>query len=189
MKFRYIVSLLFIALALGACGRGREDVTPTPVAAFATVTPSASDQTASDSEPAAEGDAAPAEGEAAEEDTAAAEDAAVEDAAAAEGDAAQAEEESPAGDAEKGQTLFATACSACHGPEGKGVPGLGKDMTTSEFIAGLSDQELLDFIKVGRAPTDPLNTTGVLMPPKGGNPALSDQDLMDIIAYIRTIHQ
>jgi hypothetical protein len=26
------------------------------------------------------------------------------------------------------------------------------------------------------------------MPPKGGNPALSDEDLIDIIAYIRTIH-
>ena len=80
-------------------------------------------------------------------------------------------------------------CGACHGPEGKGVTGLGKDMTHSEFIAEKTDAELLEFIKVGRAPDDPLNTTGVLMPPKGGNPALTDQQLMDIIAYVRSIHE
>lgn len=95
----------------------------------------------------------------------------------------------PAGDPAKGQELFVTSCSACHGPEGKGVPGLGKDMTGSEFIAGKSDTELLQFIKQGRDPSDPLNTTGVAMPPKGGNPSLGDEDLQNIVAYIRTIHQ
>jgi disulfide bond formation protein DsbB len=93
------------------------------------------------------------------------------------------------GDPAKGKELFAQTCAACHGPTGEGVQGLGKDMTQSEFIASLSDAELLDFIKKGRAPDDPLNTTGVLMPPKGGNPALTDEQLMDIIAYIRTIHR
>lgn len=93
------------------------------------------------------------------------------------------------GDAEAGKDLFAGTCSACHGPEGKGVPGLGKDMTTSEFIAGKTDDELVAFVKVGRDPSDPLNTTGVAMPPKGGNPALSDEDLYDIVAFIRTLHK
>lgn len=104
--------------------------------------------------------------------------------------AQQAEDagELAAGDPEAGKALFASTCAACHGPNGEGVPGLGKDMTTSEFIAEQSDAELLAFIKAGRAPTDPLNTTGVLMPPKGGNPALTDEQLMDIIAYIREIH-
>jgi disulfide bond formation protein DsbB len=94
----------------------------------------------------------------------------------------------PNGDAAKGKEMFATTCAACHGPAGDGVQGLGKDMTASEFIEGLTDAELLAFIKVGRGPTDPLNTTGVLMPPKGGNPALTDEQLMDIIAYVRQIH-
>jgi mono/diheme cytochrome c family protein len=80
-------------------------------------------------------------------------------------------------------------CSACHGPEGKGVENLGKDMTHSEFIAERTNQELLEFLHVGRAPDDPLNTTGVLMPPKGGNPAYTDEQLMDIIAYVRTLHE
>jgi mono/diheme cytochrome c family protein len=93
------------------------------------------------------------------------------------------------GDVEAGKELFAGTCSACHGPGGEGVPGLGKDMTTSEFIAGKTDDELVAFVKVGRDPSDPLNTTGVAMPPKGGNPALSDDDLYDIVAFIRTLHK
>lgn len=95
----------------------------------------------------------------------------------------------PAGDAAKGKELFATACVACHGPAGEGVQGLGKNMTTSEFIAGLSDAELVEFIKKGRDISDPLNTTGVLMPPKGGNPALNDAQLTDIVAFMRSIHK
>jgi mono/diheme cytochrome c family protein len=95
----------------------------------------------------------------------------------------------PAGDAEKGKQLFTASCSACHGPNGEGVQGLGKDMQHSEFVAGLSDEELLAFIKQGRPIGHPLNTTGVDMPPKGGNPALNDEQLMDIVAFMRSIHE
>ncbi len=65
----------------------------------------------------------------------------------------------PSGDAVAGQELFVGTCSACHGVGGEGVPNLGKDMTVSEFIVSKSDDELVEFIKVGRAPDDPLNTT------------------------------
>lgn len=95
----------------------------------------------------------------------------------------------PAGDAANGEVLFGKSCIACHGAGGIGVQGLGKDMTTSEFITAKTDDELLEFLKVGRAPDDPLNTTGVLMPPKGGNPAFTDEDLVDVIAYVRTLHK
>ena len=104
------------------------------------------------------------------------------------GGAAKADSSALAGDATAGRDKFLATCSACHGPAGEGVPNLGKDMTTSEFIAGKTDAELIAFIKVGRDPSDPLNTTGVAMPPKGGNPALSDQDLADVVAFIRSIH-
>ncbi|GIK41763.1 MAG: hypothetical protein BroJett011_55960 [Chloroflexota bacterium] len=103
--------------------------------------------------------------------------------------AAEAPAQAAVGDPAVGQKLFASTCSACHGPAGEGLPGLGKDMTTSEFIAGKSDDELVAFIKVGRDPSDPLNTTGVAMPPKGGNPALSDEDLYHLVAYMRSIHK
>jgi disulfide bond formation protein DsbB len=94
-----------------------------------------------------------------------------------------------AGDAAKGKELFASTCAACHGPGGEGVKGLGKDLQTSAFAAGLSDEELLAFIKQGRDMSDPLNTTGIAMPPKGGNPALQDGQIVDIVAFIRSIHQ
>ena len=94
-----------------------------------------------------------------------------------------------AGDPVAGEKLFMGTCAACHGPDGQGLPGLGKNLVTSEFVAGKTDSELVEFIKVGRGPDDPLNTTGVTMPPKGNNPALSDEDLYHIVAYIRTIQK
>jgi disulfide bond formation protein DsbB len=87
---------------------------------------------------------------------------------------------------EQGQQLF-TLCAACHGPDARGVPNLGKDLVASEFVHTLSDEELLAFIKTGRPMWDPLNTTGIDMPPKGGNPALTDDDILAIIAYVRTL--
>jgi len=92
------------------------------------------------------------------------------------------------GDPAVGKELF-TTCQACHGVTGEGVPGLGNNLTTSEFVAGKGDAELVEFIKVGRDANDPLNTSGIMMPPKGSNPGLSEQDLFDIVAYIRTIQE
>ncbi|MCL4261846.1 MAG: c-type cytochrome [Anaerolineae bacterium] len=99
------------------------------------------------------------------------------------------EEATSSGDPEAGQPLFVGTCSACHGPEGLGVTGLGKDLTTSTFVSERSDAEMLEFLKTGRPASDPLNTTGVDMPPKGGNPALDDAKLLDIIAYLRTLEK
>jgi disulfide bond formation protein DsbB len=95
----------------------------------------------------------------------------------------------PAGDAAKGATHFATTCSACHGADAKGLPGLGKDLTASDWVKTQTDEQLVNFIKTGRPASDPLNTTGIDMPPKGGNPALTDADITDVVAYIRSINQ
>lgn len=95
----------------------------------------------------------------------------------------------PVGDAANGAKVFSTACVACHGPEGKGVTGLGKDLTTSEWTQQQTDEQLIEFIKRGRDAGDPLNTTGIAMPPKGGNPAMTDQEIADLVAFMRTIHE
>lgn len=91
------------------------------------------------------------------------------------------------GDAEKGATLFVTYCSACHGPDAKGIKGLGRDLTHNEWVQALSDKEFLEYVNTGRPVDDPRNQSGVPMPPKGGNPALKDQEIMDIIAWVRTL--
>jgi len=102
-------------------------------------------------------------------------------------------EEEPApvslGDADAGKEQYDMLCIACHGPGGEGIEGLGKPFTTSTFLKETSDEKMVEFIKVGRPSGDPLNTTGVDMPPKGGNPALTDDQILDIIAYVRTLQE
>ena len=82
---------------------------------------------------------------------------------------------------------YLNAVLAGDGPDATGMPGLGKDMTTSEFIESKSDEELVEFIKQGRGIDDPLNTTGVPMPPMGANPTLTDADVLAIVQFIRSI--
>ncbi len=93
------------------------------------------------------------------------------------------------GNSVQGKQYFMQTCAACHGQDAKGLPKLGKDLITSQFVAEKTDEGLLAYVKEGRLPSDPLNTTGVAMPPKGGNPSLTDEQIMDIIAYMREIHQ
>ena len=101
--------------------------------------------------------------------------------------AADATAATGSGDATHGEELYQGTCAACHGADATGIDGLGKDLHDNEFTNSLSDPELIAFLEVGRPASDPLNTTGVDMPPKGGNPALTDQDLQDIVAYLRTL--
>jgi disulfide bond formation protein DsbB len=44
---------------------------------------------------------------------------------------------------------------------------------------------MVAFLKRGRDISDPLNTTKVPMPPKGGNPALNDKQLADLVVFLR----
>ena len=91
--------------------------------------------------------------------------------------------------AEEGEIVFASLCSACHGLDAKGIEGLGKTLVASEFVRTHTNDELLTFVKTGRPIWDAANTTGVDMPPKGGNPALTDDQIVAVINYIRSIDQ
>ncbi len=89
----------------------------------------------------------------------------------------------------EGKTIYDTLCIACHGPDGTGVEGLGKDLTTSEFFKSSTDSEMVAFIIEGRPATHPDNTTGVDMPPRGGNSELTDDDIANIVAYVRSLEK
>tara|TARA_R110002073_G_scaffold147687_2_gene300619 strand:- start:63202 stop:64056 length:855 start_codon:yes stop_codon:yes gene_type:complete len=86
-----------------------------------------------------------------------------------------------------GREAFLASCSACHGANAEGIEGLGKSFITSEFVRSSSDKDIMTMIKMGRPVWDPANTTGLDMPPKGGNPAITDDQLTDIIGYIRSV--
>jgi disulfide bond formation protein DsbB len=86
-----------------------------------------------------------------------------------------------------GGEIFHESCTACHGASGMGMAGAGKNLVYSDFVAEKDDNALAAFIKRGRDPADPANTTGIGMPPKGGNPTLTDQDLLDVVAFLRSL--
>ncbi len=86
-----------------------------------------------------------------------------------------------------GQGRYLVTCATCHGSDARGSPRLGKSLHDNQFIQGLSDEGLVDFLRTGRSAFDPLNERGVDMPPRGGNPALTDDDLRLIVAYLRSL--
>ena len=90
-------------------------------------------------------------------------------------------------DASQGRESYMATCALCHGAEGEGKSRLGKALQDNSFVGSLSDEELVEFLKEGRPSWDPANERGIDMPPKGGNPALTDEDLTEIVAYLRTL--
>lgn len=86
-----------------------------------------------------------------------------------------------------GFELFVSSCAACHGQGAEGIENQGLPLTTSGFVRSKSDEDLITFIKSGRPVWDPNNTTGIDMPPKGGNPAITDEQLQTIVDYLRAL--
>lgn len=89
--------------------------------------------------------------------------------------------------ADGGHRLYRQNCALCHGANGEGKPSLGAALRANEFIQGQSDEELVQFLIEGRPADDPLNEKGIAMPPRGGNPSLTDDDLAAIVAYVRSL--
>jgi mono/diheme cytochrome c family protein len=87
----------------------------------------------------------------------------------------------------RGGALYLRSCAACHGRMGQGIRGLGPDLRGSVFVAARSDETVVAFLKIGRRAGDPDNRTRIDMPPRGGNPGLTDADLAAIVAWMRTL--
>jgi cytochrome c5 len=92
-------------------------------------------------------------------------------------------------DALKGQVLFMQSCASCHGQSAQGLPRMGVNLRKSSFVASTNNLRLIAFLKIGRSPMDAKNTTGVPMPPRGGNLALDEESLADIVAFLRQVQQ
>jgi mono/diheme cytochrome c family protein len=89
------------------------------------------------------------------------------------------------GDPVKGAALYGANCATCHGSALGG--GIGPSLNPIEKLPKVTDALdpafLIDIITNGRTPQagDPRSTA---MPAKGGNAALTDQDVKDLAAYI-----
>lgn len=93
-----------------------------------------------------------------------------------------------AADAEQGKKLYGQYCASCHGQSGKGDGAAAaalnpkpRDHTDKEYMSKMSDDDLLKVIKNGGASIG----KSPLMPPWGG--ALKDDQIKDVIAYVRTL--
>src|SRR5437762_6637243 len=83
-----------------------------------------------------------------------------------------------------GKALYAKDCAKCHGEDGKGETKMGKklgakDYTDAKVQAELKDDAAFKAIKEGLKDKD----GKVLMKPQEG---ASDQDIKDLVAYMRT---
>jgi cytochrome c oxidase cbb3-type subunit III len=93
-----------------------------------------------------------------------------------------------AADAEQGKKLYGQFCVSCHGQSGKGDGAAAaalnpkpRDHTDKELMGKMSDDDMLKVIKNGGASVG----KSPLMPPWGA--ALKDDQIKDVIAYIRTL--
>lgn len=83
-----------------------------------------------------------------------------------------------------GAKVFSGAgiCMACHGPEGKGIPNLGADLSDEEWLQSDGTYEgILKTIMTG-VPADK-SSSGAVMPPKGGS-GISDEQAKAVAAYV-----
>lgn len=89
-----------------------------------------------------------------------------------------------AGMVDAGKKVFAGPglCTACHGPQAKGVKGLGPNLTDAEWLHSDGTYEALVTQITAGVPSSK-SSTGVAMPPKGGAP-LSDEQVRAVAAYV-----
>lgn len=82
------------------------------------------------------------------------------------------------GDAARGQAVYAAACAACHGQDGKGGPK-GGAVTDPSYLALVSDQYLRTTVIAGRSDLGMPDWRGY-MPSQ----PLTDRQISDVVAWL-----
>lgn len=91
----------------------------------------------------------------------------------------------------KGAALFKSTCQTCHGAEGGGIKSLAPPLNASEWVTG-DKNKLIPLILFGLG--GPVKVNGTVykapdyngeMPGMGYNPDLADEDIAQVISFIR----
>ena len=88
-----------------------------------------------------------------------------------------------------GETLYKSIglCFACHGPDARGVPGAGVNLTDDEWLhVDATFEGLVQRILDGVGPD--LTETGLIMLPKGGSQVTGEQ-IRAIASYVWSLGQ
>ena len=84
------------------------------------------------------------------------------------------------GDPDHGKAIYAKACASCHAANGHGMLPGAPDFTKKGGVMTKSHAALEDHIIHGfKSPN-----SRAAMPPRGGKPGLTDQDMKDVHAYL-----
>lgn len=83
-------------------------------------------------------------------------------------------------DGDAGKAVYEQTCIACHGADGQGkLPGI-PDLTKADGRLSKPESDLVLNIMEGYESSDSL----MAMPAKGGNPALSETDIWNVVQYM-----
>ena len=88
--------------------------------------------------------------------------------------------------AQDGGQLYATYCSACHGPDGKGAPGANfPALSGSPWVAGPADRAVKIVLHGLEGPVEVMGKSfNLAMPPQGA--VLPDENIAAILTYVRS---
>lgn len=81
-----------------------------------------------------------------------------------------------------GKEIYEETCEVCHGEDGTGeLPGMPNFKEKDGALSKSDDVLLMHIIKGYRSSS----SSPMPMPPRGGNPALSDDDIKECLAFVR----
>jgi mono/diheme cytochrome c family protein len=86
-----------------------------------------------------------------------------------------------------GKAIYERLCVSCHGPDGRGsriggmLPAPPRDLTDQAYMETRSDQQLFDVIQQGSA------AAGLSSAMQAFGDQLTDQEIWDTVAYVRTL--
>lgn len=84
--------------------------------------------------------------------------------------------------ASEAERIYLNICVVCHGDDGSGnMPGV-PDLADSDSLFSDSEEEIMARMKSG------IQKPGsIAMPPKGGDPGLTDEQLRSLLRYVRKL--